>query len=79
MQTVLHHHVAPCSYNGGRSLTDFLKFINDKVAADAGFARVDALVPFAQKFFTAAAEDRAAVAAEAEAAAEGVSGELRGV
>lgn len=38
----------PCSYNGGRSLDAFMKFIEEKVAADAGFARVDALVPLAQ-------------------------------
>ena len=38
----------PCSYQGGRTLDDFLKFINEKVSADAGFARVDALVPLAQ-------------------------------
>lgn len=37
-----------CSYQGGRSLDAFLKFIEEKVAADAGFARVDALVPLAQ-------------------------------
>jgi hypothetical protein len=43
------------------------------VAADAGFARVDALVPLAQKFFAAAAEDRAGIIAEAETAAEGVA------
>lgn len=39
----------PCrSYTGGRSLEAFLKFIEEKLAADAGFARVDALVPLAQ-------------------------------
>ncbi|EFN53221.1 hypothetical protein CHLNCDRAFT_137098 [Chlorella variabilis] len=60
----------PVDYNGGRSADDFLKFINEQVAADAGFARVDALVPIAQKFMAAAAADQAAVVAEAKAAAE---------
>ncbi|PSC76638.1 disulfide isomerase [Micractinium conductrix] len=63
----------PEDYNGGRTLEAFLKFIKDKVAADAGFARVDALVPLAQKFQAAASGDRAGIVAEAETAAEGVA------
>jgi len=47
-------HPFLCSYQGGRSLDAFLKFIEEKVAADAGFARVDALVPLAQVRFVAA-------------------------
>ncbi|KAL4435932.1 hypothetical protein ABPG77_000694 [Micractinium sp. CCAP 211/92] len=65
----------PEDYNGGRSADDFLKFINDKIAADAGFARVDALVPLAAKFHRAAADARAAILTAAEAAAETVSGD----
>ena len=37
-----------CSYTGGRSADDFLKFIEAKIAADAGFARVDSMVPVAK-------------------------------
>ncbi len=46
-------HPLLCSYQGGRSLDAFMKFIEEKVAADAGFARVDALVPLAQVRFAA--------------------------
>lgn len=60
------------SYNGGRSLDAFLSFLDGKLKADAGFARVEALDPLAAKF--GAAEDKAAVAAEAQAAAAGLSG-----
>ena len=37
-----------CSYVGGRSADEFLKFIEGKIAADAGFARVEAMVPVAK-------------------------------
>ncbi|KAL4458829.1 hypothetical protein ABPG75_013694 [Micractinium tetrahymenae] len=65
----------PEDYTGGRSADDFLKFINEKIAADAGFARVDSLVPLAAKFHRAAADARAAIVTAAEAAVEKVSGD----
>lgn len=46
-----------------------------QIAADAGFARVEALVPLAAKFHRAAADARAAILTAAEAAAATVTGE----
>lgn len=40
------------SYNGGRTAEAFLEFIKEKLAADSGFARVDALASIADKFLT---------------------------
>ncbi|KAL4859144.1 ABC transporter G family member 9 [Chlorella vulgaris] len=66
---------APEDYNGGRTAADFLKFINEKIAADAGFARVAALAPIAQKFMAVDAADQALAITEAEQAAETVPAE----
>ncbi len=42
-----------CSYSGGRTSDAFLEFINQKLAADSGFARVDILDALAAKFTSA--------------------------
>lgn len=65
-----------CRYQGGRTLNDFLKFIDDKIKADAGFARVAALDALAHKFVAAAVEDKEALIKKAEAVE--VSGEVAG-
>ncbi|PNH11560.1 putative protein disulfide-isomerase A6 [Tetrabaena socialis] len=53
-------------YNQARTATAFLEFLKQKLEADQGFARVEALDPIAKKFVEA--EDKAAVLAEATAA-----------
>ena len=42
-----------CSYNSGRTLDAFLEFLDGKLKADAGFARVEKLDPLARKFAAA--------------------------
>ena len=66
------------SYKGGRSVADFLKHISDSLAKDAGFARVDTLVPLAQQFLGATLEDKKALVTDAEDAASRVGGAQRG-
>ncbi|GIL81325.1 hypothetical protein Vretimale_1122 [Volvox reticuliferus] len=60
-------------YQQARTATAFVDFLKGKLAADKGFARVEALDPIAKKFVEA--EDKAAVIAEAEAAAATVEAE----
>ncbi|KXZ44226.1 hypothetical protein GPECTOR_71g587 [Gonium pectorale] len=60
-------------YNQARTATAFLDFLKEKLNADKGFARVEALDSFAKKF--ASAEDKAAVLAETKAALEAVEGD----
>ncbi|GIL63482.1 hypothetical protein Vafri_17537 [Volvox africanus] len=60
-------------YQQARTATAFVDFLKQKLAADKGFARVEALDPIAKKFVEA--EDKAAVIAEAEAAAATVDAE----
>ena len=43
----------PCSYSGGRNLDGFLKYIDDALAADKGFARIPALDTLAATFSSA--------------------------
>ncbi|EFJ43445.1 hypothetical protein VOLCADRAFT_106773 [Volvox carteri f. nagariensis] len=60
-------------YQQARTATAFLEFLKEKLAADKGFARVEALDPIAKKFVEA--EDKAAVIAEAETAAAALTAE----
>ncbi len=61
------------SYNQARTAEAFFAFLKEKVAADNGFGRVDALAPIAAKF--AAAADKAALIKEATAASAGLDGD----
>jgi protein disulfide-isomerase A6 len=56
------------SYASGRTSDAFLAFLNDKVAGDKGFARIESLDALASSFLTAA--DRSGAAAAIKAAAE---------
>lgn len=62
------------SYNKGRSLDAFLEFIKEKLDADKGFARVEALDKLAQAFVAEGA-DKDKVAADVKAAAAKVDKE----
>jgi len=52
------------AYEGARTAERFLDFLSKKLEADKGFARVEEMDVFAQKFVSA--DDKAAVVAEAE-------------
>jgi hypothetical protein len=52
------------SYNGGRTAEDFLKFLEEKIAADKGFARVAALDKIVGGKIAAGAVDVAALLSE---------------
>ncbi|WIA31657.1 hypothetical protein OEZ86_002576 [Tetradesmus obliquus] len=62
------------AYNKGRSLDAFLEFIKEKLDADKGFARVEALDKLAQAFVAEGA-DKDKVAADVKAAAAKVDKE----
>ena len=44
-----------CRYQGGRTFDDFLKFLEDQLEADKGFARSPALDELATNWLTASA------------------------
>lgn len=55
----------PCDrYQGGRKYADFLKFLEDQLEADKGFARSPAMDKLASSFLAASSEDKAGVIAE---------------
>jgi hypothetical protein len=69
-----HPTTFSCSYNKARSLDAFLEFIKEKLDADKGFARVEALDKLAQAFVADGA-DKDKVAADVKAAAAKVDKE----
>ncbi len=56
-----------CSYNGGRTAEAFLAYLQEKVAADKGFARIGSLDTLARDFLAAADKTGAAAAFKAAA------------
>ncbi|PNW88536.1 hypothetical protein CHLRE_01g033550v5 [Chlamydomonas reinhardtii] len=64
-------------YNQARTASAFLDFLKEKLAADKGFARVEALDALAKKFVDAAADAKAKVVEEAEAALAKLEGEAK--
>ncbi|KAJ9528283.1 hypothetical protein QJQ45_014264 [Haematococcus lacustris] len=64
---------AACRYNSGRTAEAFLTFLKDKVAADAGFARVEALDSIVKDF--ADADDKAALITKVTEAVAGLKDE----
>ena len=50
-------HLPCCRYQGGRTFDDFLKFLEDQLEADKGFARSPALDVIATSWLTASAGD----------------------
>ncbi|KAG2444788.1 hypothetical protein HXX76_001531 [Chlamydomonas incerta] len=64
-------------YNQARTATAFLDYLKEKLAADTGFARVEALDGLAKKFVEAAADAKAKVVAETEAAVAKLEGEAK--
>lgn len=62
----------PADYQGGRSMTEILAYINKSLEADAGFARVEVMDALALRFRT---EDPAAVLEEARAQAAALAGD----
>lgn len=56
-----------CSYDRARSTDKFLEFLKEKLEADKGFARIEALDALAKKFVAEGA-DTAAILADTKAA-----------
>ncbi|KAG2448646.1 hypothetical protein HYH02_006533 [Chlamydomonas schloesseri] len=64
-------------YNQARTATAFLEFLKEKMAADKGFARVEALDALAKEFVSAADDAKAKVIADTEAAVAELEGEAK--
>lgn len=70
------HHLVPHSYNSARSKDAFLTFINEKLQADKGHARVEALDAVAAKFVEAGADGKKLLK-DAEAAVKKLEGDAK--